>query len=368
MHHLLAILVAAIWISSAIDTAADEPKWQREPTPLISKFNNMYNPCVVETGGAWRYRMWFFGWSAKHANEGMGWGCDAIFHARSNDLRRWEIWCGDNRWDSTMKPESWRPVLQASERWYDNWHNGDPSVVFDGRTYFMAYSATSKPFLKTTGYPSDMVQSVMGATSPDGIHWTKTDQPLLIRGGDTETPVADPLRIGDYHRPCLRREKDIWKLWFDYWVPGHGACMGLSECRSEFAAPKSFELVHQLDAPLLENWPNPEVIRMSDGWHSFSDPGGYPVPAGTPADAAGWMSRQLREAVSEDGLHWKLLDFIPPDLDAPACHVPQALVTTIDGRNWLYLLYSTQRGNKLHDGHYHYEYDSIRAMRREIVP
>ncbi|TSA31584.1 MAG: hypothetical protein D4R65_10960 [Verrucomicrobiaceae bacterium] len=344
------------------------PPWQRETTPLLSGFVNMYNPCVVETGGEWRYRMWFFGWSARHANQGMGWGCDAIFHARSRDLKTWEVWSGDDQWDSTMNPERWRPVLHASERWYDNWHNGDPSVVVENGRFYMAYSATSKPIAKTPGYPSDMVLCVMGATSDDGIHWEKTSQPLLIRGEDTAAPRPEPDRIGDFQRPCLRREGGVWKLWFDYWVPGKGVCLGLAENSGGFSDVNGFTLKHDPAEPLLANWPNPEIVRVGSRWHSFADPAGYPMPQDTPPDAAPWIGRQLREAVSDDGIRWSQLDFIKPDTDAPACHVPQALVTELDGSTWLYLFYATQTGRRPGDGRYHYEYERIRAMRRAVTP
>ncbi len=62
------------------------------------------------------------------------------------------------------------------------------------------------------------------------------------------------------------------------------------------------------------------------------------------------------------------MDFIPPHTGAPAGPVPQALVTRVDGRDWLYLFYATQKGYRPNDGRYHYQYDRIRAMRREIVP
>jgi arylsulfatase A-like enzyme len=344
------------------------PGWQREQTPLLSGFVNMYNPCVVETGGEWRYRMWFFGWSARHANESMGWGCDAIFHARSRDLKSWQVWCGDGQWDATMDPARWRPVLHASERWYDTWHNGDPSVIHENGRFYMAYSATSKSFPRTPGYPANMVQCIMGATSIDGIQWEKTHQPLLIRAADTASPRPEPDRIGDFHRPCLRRHAGKWKLWFDYWVPGKGICLGLAENEADFAQLNGFVPRHDLAEPLLENWPNPDMVLVGGRWHSFADPSGYPLPQDTPPDAARWMRRQLREAVSDDGLHWQQLPFIAPDADAPACHVPQALVTRQDGRAWLYLFYATQGGNRGDAGRYRYEYDRIRAMRREISP
>jgi hypothetical protein len=276
------------------------------------------------------------------------------------------VWRGDDRWDGSMNPSLWGPVLHASDRWYDNWHNGDPSVVLEGGRYFMAYSATSRHFNKTPGYPADMVQCVMGATSPDGIRWEKTSQPLLIRKEDTAAPTPAPDRIGDFHRPSLHRVGGAWRLWFDYWLPGQGVCLGLAENAGDFAQAGGFEIKHDLTAPLLQNWPNPAMVLVGNRWHSFADPGGYPTPTGLARDAQGWMSRQLREAVSTDGLHWKKLDFIPPDSDAPACHVPQALVTQQDGREWLYLFYATQIGDRRQDGRYHYEYDRIRALRREV--
>ena len=43
----------------------------------------------------------------------------------------------------------------------------------------------------------------------------------------------------------------------------------------------------------------------------------------------------------------------------------QALVAEVEGKKWLYLFYSTQRGEETN---YDYRYDRIRAMRREIKP
>jgi len=396
-----------------------EGGWQRDPTPLLTNFDNMYQPCVVEVGGAHRFRMWFFGWATAMGNPDVP-GCDAVFHARSNDLKTWEVYAVDGRWDDTMSPSKWVPVLYASDRWYEAWHVGDPSVVLlDGR-FYMAYSATSKPLGEVAGYPSEMVQCVMGAVSADGIHWTKTDEPLLLRPGDTAAPntttvlssgqVSDrpetldrkvskgcestgfeetcrsgerrgqetlaehirakygcstkpePERLGDFHRPCLRRDGGKWRLWFDYWLPGQGVCMGHAENVGEFTAPGGFRITHDLTQPVLAQWPNPEVIKVDGRYHAFGDPPGHPTREG----ASHWMSRQLREAVSDDGLTWQKLPFIPPDDDADACHVPQALVAEVDGKQWLYLFYATQIGYRRNDGQYHYQYDRLRAMRRPL--
>ncbi len=353
------VLASTLFVSAFAPVAADAA-WQRDPHVLLTNFHNMYNPCVVETGGEYPYKMWFFGWAVDH-NPGVP-GCDAIFHARSKDLKTWEVYSHGGQWDRTMNPKKWAAVVHASRRWYEAWHVGDPSVVLKDGRFYMAYSATSKPFSKTGGYPSDMVQCVMGAVSTDGIHWQKSAQPLLIRATDKVPPKPDPDRTGDFHRPCLRWDHGKWRLWFDYHLAHVGICMGHAENDGEFLAKDGFRITHSLHQPLLRNWPNPEVVRIGNTYYGFADPSGYPVRPGQ----SGWMSRQLRAAISPDGLSWKKLDYIPPDPDADACHVPQAFVTRRDGRTWLYLFYATQVGYKKHDGQYHYQYDRIRAMRRPV--
>jgi len=206
------------------------------------------------------------------------------------------------------------------------------------------------------------VQCLMGATSADGIHWKRTARPLLIHAGDTADPKPAPDRIGDFHRPSLRWEDGKWRLWFDYWIPGKGVCMGYAENTGSFTQSGGFKIQHDLRKPLIKSWPNPEVIRIGGTYHSFSDPPGYPIKKGE----SHWKRRQLREAVSKDGKNWKLLNFIPPDRDTDACQVPQALVTMINGKRWLYLFYATQVGYGKNDGRYHFQYDRIRAMRRPV--
>jgi len=79
------------------------------------------------------------------------------------------------------------------------------------------------------------------------------------------------------------------------------------------------------------------------------------------------MTRQLREAVSPDGVtSWRRLDYIPSDDDLPACNVPEELLTQKDGETWLYLFYATQNSYRKGDGVYHHEYDQIKAMRRLV--
>ena len=140
--------------------------------------------------------------------------------------------------------------------------------------------------------------------------------------------------------------------------------MGYAENDGTFGAAGGFRVKHDLAKPLIANWPNPDVIRVGDRYYAFSDPSGYPTTAQA-GPALGWTSRQLCEAVSDDGVNWRIVGFIAPDADTPACHVPQALVTQRDGSAWLYLFYACQIGG---EPTYDYRYDKIRAMRRPLEP
>jgi hypothetical protein len=336
--------------------------WQRTGQDLLHGFANMYQPCVLDRPDQpYRYRMWFFGWSLVDTNSHLGIpGCDMIFHARGKDLEHWEVWCGQDpsgqdQWDAGGKDIArWRPVLSPSGAFYDSWHDGDPSVVFKDGRYYMAYSATSKPFDRPVpGHPWDMVCCVRGATSADGIRWQRVPQPLLIAPGNEAGPVADPTQIGEFHRPCLMWEAGRWRLWFDYVIPGQGLGMGHAVNTGDFGAPGGFVFTHPLDQPLLENWPNPEVVKVGQCYYGFSDPAILP-------GATGWAARQVTEARSRDGLHWEVLGYVRPEADTPACQIPQACVLNVDGRDWLYVFYACQIGGEP----YNWRYDRIRCMRR----
>lgn len=336
--------------------------WARDPRPLLWNFRNCYQPCVIERPvEPYPYRMWFFGWAKTDGNQDKGTpGCDAIFHARSNDLQTWEVWAGNGQWDTAMDPGRWAPVVVAADRLYDAWHNGDPSVVFHDGRYYMAFSATGKPGYGRS-HPNDMLLCVMGATSEDGIVWRKTSQPLIIEPTAAQDPPTKEGWTGDYHRPSLMWDQGRWRLWFDYWHPTQGLCLGYAENLGDFAAPGAFHVLNSGTDPLIANWPNPEVVKVGNHYLSFADPVGYPPMMSDPD--AGWRGRALCEATSDDGLHWRIVGFIAPDPDAAACHVPQAFVRQGADGPWLYLFYATQRGGT---PVYDYRYDRIRAMRRRL--
>jgi len=280
-------------------------------------------------------------------------------------------------------------------RYFETFHSGDPSVVYKDGTFYMAYSATSNaftdpdspepiepPFFSNKaipGYPSRMIQCVMGATSLDGIHWKKTEKPLLIAAVDNKYPPDPcPDRVGDFHRPSLMWDgsENKWVLYFDYYnakVPGCNT--GRSENTGDFLTG-SFEFAHSLDKPLIINWPNPEVVKIGSCYFCFADPPGFTeatAPVGKMVDQ-GWQSRQLRMAKSDDGLIWEKTPYILPDSGIDASQIPQTLVTKTNGKWYLYLFYATQVGWRkgdvaypfFKDDDYNWFYDEVRYMRQEI--
>lgn len=346
---------------TAGDRRADRTAiYERTGRDLLRGFRNMYQPHVVAVPDEeYPFRMWFFGWSVRDGNPDYP-GCDAIFLARGRDLEHWEVCAGDGHWDDTMSAERWVPVLCADDKPYDQWHNGDPSVVLHEGRYYMAYSATGfdrdgKGSHEAGDTDGDLL-CVMGAVSDDGIEWTRTEEPLLMwreEVGQKEEPTS-PEYFGMYHRPSLMRGEDRWRLWFDYWHPRHGVSVGYAENAGDFGDASQWSVLRAGDSPVLPQWPNPDVVKAGDRYFCFGDP---PVEGDHP-----WTARQLSEAVSEDGLNWTILGRIRPEADAPACHVPEAFVLERDGETWLHLFYACQIGGEPYD----YRYDRIRAMRRRV--
>ncbi len=95
--------------------------WEADRADLLWGFRNLYNPMVVYDGpGEYPYRMWLFGWAAEDDNPGHA-GADAVFTARSKDLREWEVYAGEAGWDTTMTPGNCMPL--------------NPRYKYPGKTY-----------------------------------------------------------------------------------------------------------------------------------------------------------------------------------------------------------------------------------------
>jgi hypothetical protein len=338
-------------------------RWLRTYENVLSGFKNMYHPCVRQVDDdEYPFYMWFFGWADEDCNPGYE-GCDAIYFARGKTLDAWEVYRGDDGWDvGGTDPSTWVPVLTAREKvFYDSWHNGDPSVVLKDGTYYMAYSATGPDKDGILfGMPNDTdgdILCVMGAVSDDGIHWTRSEEPLLLYEpeiGEPGNTIGDAYLHGMYHRPSLLFEDGRWRLWFDYWGgPDKGVSMGYAEAAEGDFMKGGFEVLRAGDDPLLPEWPNPDVIEVDGRYRSYADPSGY---------GEGWPGRQVAEAVSADGIEWTVTGYLPPDPDTPANQIPVATVVDLGAGPQLVVFYACQNGGDPYD----YRYSRIRyAVERE---
>ncbi len=340
--------------------------WERGHD-ILSGFRNMYQFHVLydPDDEAYPFKAWFLGWAVEDCNRHIPdfTGCNAIFAARSKRLDGgWEIYAGEDKWDGKMNPRLWHPVFAPQHFHFDEWHNGDPSVVKVKKRFFMAYSSTGhnkdrKPF----GHPEDKDGSfccIMGAVSDDGIHWRRSKEPILANPNDYGAPTlpqGDIHPYGSYLRPSLLYENGKFKMWFDYWHPKFGVSMGYAENSGDFLNPKDWKILRADENPCLPDFPNPDVVKVSGVYFAFADPSGY---AQHP-----WIGRKIVEAVSLNGLDWIVLGYVDPDKDTPAIHVPEAFVWREGKTIWLYVFYACQIGGEPYD----YRYNRIRFMRRKIT-
>ncbi len=340
--------------------------WQKNYKDILSGFGNMYNFHVIhEPESEYPFRAWFFGWAVEDCNRNIPEfkGCDAIFTARAKKLDGpWEVYSGDGKWDETGNPKLWRPLFSTSGTYYDEWHNGDPSIIKVGKTYYMAYSATGHDKDRipadTPGDTDGDYYCIMGATSKDGIHWKRSEKPILEYKGEygAKEKYGDVVLWGTYHRPSIMYDEGRFKIWFDYWSL-HGTAMGYAENKGDFLNPEDWQLIRYSENPCLWEFPNPDVVKVENIYYAYSDAGGY--------EKHGWKGRKITEAISKNGLDWEITCYIDPDPDTPATHVPEALIIKEDNKNILYLFYSCQIGG---EPEYNFRYNRLRYMSREIPP
>jgi hypothetical protein len=363
------LLLGGTTICRAADRMTDlTGKWEVNHKPLIGGVYNLYDPCVVyEPGQLYPYKMWLFGWAAEEHNISTV-GGDAIYHARSRDMLHWEVYAGDNRWDTTGDPKTYVPVLSRGQEKWNRWAAGDPSVVKKDDTYFMAYSSVGVETVEEADGKKSlhMINCVMGAKSPDGIHWSITKSPILLwKQEDTNRWTFNSSDIsklpddyyGSYLRPSLMWDNGRWKIWFDYYHPGTFLSLGYAENGKDFMDPAAWEVQRADKQPLLKDYPNPCVIKVGEKYYAFSDAPNYPEPLGGDG-------RLITMAESGNGVDWSYSGYIRPEGMASS-HVPQALLLKEDGVEWLYVFYAW-KPQTVKEKPLDFRYKEIRAMRIRV--
>ena len=331
-------------IPSGITPHNQTSQWIKGEIILTNAFNMgdgqvLYDPSDL----AFPYKMWMYGWATEVCNDKYP-GCDAIFYARSSNSHQWQVYAGKTstgspKFDTTMNPAMWVPVMTAQNKYFDQWHNGDPSVVKANGVYFMAYSALGFDKDGIIGEdPKDTDNDfldVMGAVSSDGINWQRRTMPLLV--SPIEYGALEPVSNTMYHRPSLMYEDGKFKIWFDYWADN---TMGLSTGYAELAGVASSAtflngipaLIRSGSNPVIAQWPNPTVIHVGSMYYSYADPPQY--ADSSPQGA--WIARKITEAVSPDSINWTVTGYIDPESDCAADQIPEAYYT---GDGNIYLTY-----------------------------
>lgn len=128
-----------------------------------------------------------------------------------------------------------------------------------------------------------LVGAVYGAASPDGLHWTRIEEPLFEKFCDTQNVVLYDAELGRY---------------VGYWRSGAGR-------RRAIARSETHDFWH---------WPLPDMVLQPDGQDAPTDD--YYTNAYTPYPDGGFhlmfpaIYRRVRDeldvqlAVSRDGLNW----------------------------------------------------------------
>ena len=341
--------------------------WKQVGDKLITNFENMYNLHINHEpqDNEYPYRGWFFGWVKDQCNEGYA-GCDAIYAAKSKSITGpWLVYSGSysdgsHKWTNDNSIEQWVPVITGGINNYDNWHNGDPSVVRYKGIYYMVYSATGFnkdgiPFGHLNDTDSD-ISVIMGAVSKNGLEWIKSKEPILIykpQWGQPPIKKGDYMHeLGSYHRPSLMIEDGKFKIWFDAYVK-NGFDMLYAENNTNFMDQNEWKILRGMNNQALISFPNPDIVKVEDLYLGFGDPS-HPE-----ALEKGWGSRKITIAVSLNGKDWKSIGYIDGDDGWQGNMVPEALVKK-DGSNYvIYLSYGT-----MIKGHFHQ--DSIRMKRWKI--
>ncbi len=372
----------------------NDATWIRSEKNVLSGFYSMYQPEVIYTEDKeYPYRMWFMGWAQNANNDKQilldgtvynGYpGGDAIFLARSKDLDSWQVYSrkqngtGEQYWDSAEKTADWYPVLTCQDVWYDDFHVGDPSIVYQNGTYFMAYSAmgTDKPDTTYSYVWQDAAYCIMGAVSNDGIHWARSKEPLLIWEGEygidenVTRSASNDTYFGMYQRPSLMYENGRWKMWFDYWAgynSGNGTSIGYAENTEDFLDSSDWDKKTTDTKPLLSQCVDLDVVKINGAYFGYGDPFISAFRVNDPEikrESAAWSLRQIVEFQSPDGLSWTATGYFRPDTGYPADQIPQVFLD--HQQNRVCIFYATQRGTR-EGGAYDWRWDTLRYMYKKV--
>lgn len=379
-------------IPATVELLDENDGWYRGGT-VLTGFFSLYQPEVVYVEGEeYPYRMYFFGWAFNELNdpEDLGGGVtypgypggDAIFMARGKNLNEWEVYSRANKgsgevyWDTTGNAADWVPVLVCGNEVYDNFHVGDPSIVYQNGIYYMAYSAMGLD-VYNPNEPNpwdDAASSIMGAVSVDGINWVTSNGPILMWeheiGMDervTRSAENDTF-FGMYQRPSLMYDDGKWKIWFDYWAgynSGNGTSIGYAENEGDFMNPEDWVVITGDTTPVKSQFVDIDVVKIGDIYYAYGDPFLYAqgiYDSSIANEDPSWSLRQIVEMQSYDGINWTVTGYFRPDPGYPTNQIPQVFLDHKTGN--VCIFYANQQG--MEGGVYNWHWKTINYMYRSI--
>jgi hypothetical protein len=370
----------------------EEDGWIRTEENVLSGFHSLYQPEVVYVEGEeYPYKMYFFGWAFNDLNEyqDLGGGTsypgypggDAIFMARSKNLNDWQVYSKTNNgsgtvyWDTTSDTTDWVPIITCEDDVYDNFHVGDPSVVYQDGVYYMAYSAMGLDVYNAneTNAWDDTASCIMGAVSTDGINWVKSSAPLLIWEDEIGMDerlccnAQNDIYFGGYQRPSLMYDNGTWKIWFDYFAgynSNNGVSVGYAENDGAFLTG-TWRVLTGDTTPLINYFVDIDVVKIGDIYYAYGDPFLYAKGIWDneiSIDSAEWSYRQIVELQSYDGLDWEVTGYFRPDSDSPTNQIPQVFLDHKTGH--VCIFYANQGG--MENGVYNWHWVQLRYMFKDI--
>jgi predicted GH43/DUF377 family glycosyl hydrolase len=205
---ILTLLAFSLTLSQSVWT-----RYAGNPVlPVQNGLTHLFFPSVMYDATQHVYKMWFV------TDDGTG---NCISYALSNDGVNWTLYSGN-------------PVMTKGQSGdFDSYSISGPCVIFNGTTYVMYFGANT----------SSSAASIGMATSSDGIHWTKREQPVLSGTPGTWNAYAV------YH-PSVYFDGDKYYMWYT-------------------ASPSGVGLATSTDGIAWTNdVNNPILTASSTGWDS----------------------------------------------------------------------------------------------------
>jgi len=195
-------------------------------TPYLSQpGNQVWDFCIVPTGGVYHAFYHTIPQQTSHPAN-----ADTIWHAVSDDLRRWDIR---------------GPALTAGPDWWDDVAMWAPDVVFDPQSgrWAMLY----------TGVAAGMVQRACLAWSDDLETWNKSEANPVFEPDSITYFWSPSEEWSSFRDPFLYHDGQVWNM--------------LSTAQLRLGGVPGYRrgIVHRATSPDLVNWQDAGVFFEHDG-------------------------------------------------------------------------------------------------------